>query len=90
MGVVAGLVLGGGFCSICRDLLQDGSSPHGGGRTSLVEEGDDVEGFVLFTVASAVLSFIGMDEQLCLAHFPGAYKSKHGYNWLSNFFTRGS
>ncbi len=55
MSVVAGLVLGGRFCSICRGLLQDGSSPDRSRRTSLVKEGDNVEGLVLFSIVSVMI-----------------------------------
>lgn len=45
--VVAGLVLGRRLRRGSRRLPQSGSHSHRRGRARLVEEGDDVEGFVL-------------------------------------------
>lgn len=55
VGVVARLIFGGSLSSIRRGLLQHISSSHRGGRAGLVEEGDNVEGFVLFSVPSVML-----------------------------------
>lgn len=51
--VVARLVLGGGRGGIRRGLLQYGGSPERRRRAGLMKEGDDVEGFVLFSAMSA-------------------------------------
>lgn len=46
--VVAGLVEGGADLGVGRDLLDEVGDAHRGWRAGLVEDGDDVEGLVLF------------------------------------------
>lgn len=45
--VICGLVFGGGFTGLCGRLFEEGQGPHGGLEGGLVEEGDDIEGFLL-------------------------------------------
>lgn len=47
MGVITRLVLGGSLGSIGRDLLQERGNSRRSRRACLVEEGDDIFGFVL-------------------------------------------
>lgn len=54
-GVVAGLVLGGSLRGGGRGLPQGGSHPHRRRRGGLVEEGDDVERFVLHVIVSGTI-----------------------------------
>lgn len=81
--VVARLILGGGRGGVRRGLLQYGGSPERGRRAGLVEEGDNVESFVLFSAVSASPFIHGRVPGQCQSMDSTAtYKSKHGDNRL--------
>lgn len=76
--MVACLVLGGLFCSICRGLLQERGNPRGGWRAGLVEEGDDVLGLAL--VGSGQLASQSLYNKIIVQdHRTGSttYKAEH-------------
>lgn len=74
--VVAGLVLGSMFGGVGRRLLQEGGDAHRGRRAGLVEEGDDVFGFVLHAVA--ISDYSGREEDRRSGTVGWTYKAKHG------------